>query len=78
MRAWAPTPPTGLPLDDETTDRLIAHLAADGLWLYDTITGTPLPADVRTYLSERIAALSDTHRLHGHQEEPRASDEVQE
>jgi AcrR family transcriptional regulator len=59
MNTWAPPTPTGLPLTEEQTNRLIAHLASDGLWLYDTITGTPLPPDVRNHLGECIARLVD-------------------
>ncbi|QXT62663.1 TetR/AcrR family transcriptional regulator [Tessaracoccus palaemonis] len=57
MEVWAPPAPSGLPLTTQQTDRLIAHLASDGLWVYDTITGTPLPPDVRAHLSSRIAEL---------------------
>lgn len=57
MKIWAPSTPTSLPLAEAETNRLLAHLASDGLWLYDTITGTPLPDDVREYLAERIANL---------------------
>ncbi len=58
MGAWAPPVPTAVPLSDEDADRLIAYLAADGLWVFDAITGTPLPADVRARLSERILHLT--------------------
>lgn len=57
MEAWAPPAPSSLPMTRQQTDRLIAHLASDGLWVYDTITGTPLPPDVRAHLSRRIAEL---------------------
>lgn len=57
MNIWAPPVPTSLPLTDEETNRLVAHLASDGLWLYDTITGTPLPPEVRTHLANKIAEL---------------------
>lgn len=56
MDTWAPAP--RLPLTDRDSDRLIAQLAADGLWLHDTITGARLPPEVRTRLAERIARLA--------------------
>lgn len=59
MRSWTPPTPSELPLEEPEINRLIAQLASDGLWLYDTITGTPLPQRIRTLLAERIVQLID-------------------
>lgn len=58
MDTWAPPTPGELPLTDQQANRIIAHLAADGLWIYDTVTGTPLPPEVRAHLAEHIANLA--------------------
>ncbi|QBE48465.1 TetR/AcrR family transcriptional regulator [Leucobacter triazinivorans] len=57
MNIWTPPTPTKAPLTDDEATRIIARLAADGLWLYDTITGIPMSSEVRAELGERIANL---------------------
>ncbi|MFV0285102.1 MAG: TetR/AcrR family transcriptional regulator [Demequina sp.] len=64
MESWAPPPPSGSPLSPEEADRLIAHLAADGLWIYETLTGIALPPETRDQLSRRIVEI--THPRHEH------------
>ncbi|MGO2750423.1 MAG: TetR/AcrR family transcriptional regulator [Pseudoclavibacter sp.] len=51
---WAPdspaTPPTGPELE-----QFVARLAADGPWLYEALTHTPLPRDVREHVANHLA-----------------------
>ncbi|WP_019870764.1 TetR/AcrR family transcriptional regulator [Salinispora oceanensis] len=58
MNRWTPPPPP--PTPPLTTDQLralIARLAADGLWLHETLTGTPMPDQMRRYIAQHIADL---------------------
>ncbi|GAA2429457.1 TetR/AcrR family transcriptional regulator [Streptomyces sp. NPDC059118] len=51
---WAPPP--AAPTDDPVTlDRFIVRLAADGLWLYESLTAERLDPDLRQAIAERIA-----------------------
>jgi AcrR family transcriptional regulator len=51
---WTP-PVTELATDAEALTRFIARLAADGLWLYDSLTDEPLDPELRRRVAERIA-----------------------
>jgi AcrR family transcriptional regulator len=51
---WSPPTPTSVPLSEADLRRTVARLAADGLWLNDTITGTPMSPEVRAALVEHL------------------------
>ncbi|MEV8004612.1 TetR/AcrR family transcriptional regulator [Streptomyces parvus] len=51
---WAP-PPASAGDDPATLDRFIVRLAADGLWLYDSLTSQQLTSEMRRAVAERIA-----------------------
>ncbi|PJN32574.1 TetR family transcriptional regulator [Streptomyces sp. CB02613] len=51
---WAP-PPASAGDDPTTLDRFIVRLAADGLWLYDSLTSQQLTSEMRRTVAERIA-----------------------
>lgn len=53
---WAPPPPQNAD-DQATLSRFIARLAADGLWIYDSLSSTPLPAEIRQRLTDRLQHL---------------------
>ncbi|MFI1309242.1 TetR/AcrR family transcriptional regulator [Streptomyces albidoflavus] len=59
MERWAP-PAAGAASDSEALDRLMARLAADGLWLYESVTGRRLDAGLRRAVAERIASGRET------------------
>lgn len=59
VRTWAPEVPAEGPLSAEQARGIIARLAADGLWLYNAITGTPMAPEVRAQLGEMIARLAE-------------------
>lgn len=55
IERWAPPP--AAPADDPAAlDRFIARLAADGLWLYESLTAERLDPGIRQAVAERIAA----------------------
>lgn len=43
------------PPTDEQLELLVLRLAADGLWIYDSIAGDPMDQELRRQLVERIA-----------------------
>ncbi|MFJ9685898.1 TetR/AcrR family transcriptional regulator [Streptomyces bacillaris] len=51
---WAP-PPAPATGDPAALDRFIARLAADGLWLYESLTDQRLGPDLRQAIAERLA-----------------------
>ncbi|WBQ02715.1 TetR/AcrR family transcriptional regulator [Kribbella sp. CA-293567] len=53
MDRWVP-PPTIDSEDSAALDRFIARLAADGLWLYDSLTTEALSPELRQAVAERI------------------------
>ncbi len=59
---WAPTLPTP-DADGEYPERLVhelvARMAADGLWSYETLTGIEVPAALRARIAEHIITLLD-------------------
>ncbi|GAA1657748.1 TetR/AcrR family transcriptional regulator [Actinoplanes couchii] len=57
MNRWVPPIPGSPPLTDQQLRMVLAQLAADGLWLHEALIGTTVPADMRQYLTEQIAAL---------------------
>ncbi|EEP69778.1 TetR family transcriptional regulator [Micromonospora sp. ATCC 39149] len=57
MNRWTPPLPHTPPLTTDQIRALIARLAADGLWLHETLTGTLMPDQMRRYLAQHIADL---------------------
>ncbi|MFH9733860.1 TetR/AcrR family transcriptional regulator [Streptomyces sp. NPDC017260] len=55
IERWAP-PPAPATDDPATLDPFIARLAADGLWLYESLTTERLDPDLRQAIAERLAA----------------------
>ena len=54
---WAPEPPAADAADDGDLDRFIARLAADGLWLFQSLSAHKLDPEVRARLAQKITAL---------------------
>ncbi|WP_329379286.1 TetR/AcrR family transcriptional regulator [Streptomyces sp. NBC_01716] len=54
IERWAPPPAPAID-DPAALDRFIARLAADGLWLYESLTAERLAPDLRQAIAERIA-----------------------
>ncbi|MFF1699830.1 TetR/AcrR family transcriptional regulator [Streptomyces sp. NPDC058257] len=54
MERWAPPLPTGAG-GPAALDQFIARLAADGLWLYESLTTERLSPELRRAVAERIA-----------------------
>ncbi|MFJ9982088.1 TetR/AcrR family transcriptional regulator [Streptomyces cyaneofuscatus] len=59
MERWAPSLTTDDVDDRAALDRFIARLAADGLWLYESLNTEPLAPELRRALAERIAGALD-------------------
>ncbi|GHB06431.1 MULTISPECIES: TetR/AcrR family transcriptional regulator [Streptomyces] len=59
MERWAPPSPTTDAGDPVALDRFIARLAADGLWLYESLTAERLTPELRRALAERITSALD-------------------
>ncbi|MFH8872809.1 TetR/AcrR family transcriptional regulator [Streptomyces griseus] len=57
---WAP-PPAPTAGDRAALDRFIVRLAADGLWLYDSLTAEGLDPDMRRAVADRIADALARH-----------------
>lgn len=57
MNRWTPPTPHTPPLTTDQLRALIARLAANGLWLHETLTGAPMPDPMRRYLAQHIADL---------------------
>ncbi|MGW0523226.1 TetR/AcrR family transcriptional regulator [Crossiella sp. NPDC003009] len=61
IRAWTDvlarwTPPAAEAADNPAAlARFVARLAADGLWMYESLTSEPLPAELRQLVAEHIA-----------------------
>lgn len=51
---WTPTPEAA-EQDPRSFDAFVARLTADGLWLYESISGAPLSAHLRQQIAKRIA-----------------------
>ncbi|MDI9902413.1 TetR/AcrR family transcriptional regulator [Rhodococcus sp. IEGM 1409] len=54
LERWALPPTTDLD-DPRALDQFIARLAADGLWLYESLTSERLTPELRRAVAERIA-----------------------
>jgi len=52
-----PSPAADGSYDEEELTLVLAHLAADGLWCYESSTGRELPAEIRSVLVDRILGL---------------------
>lgn len=58
LERWAP-PAEGAAEDPAALDRFVARLAADGLWLYESLTGERLAPELRRAVAERVAGEGD-------------------
>lgn len=56
---WAPEAPATGETEDHELDRFIARLAADGLWLFQSLSGQSLEPEVRDRVVARIIALGN-------------------
>lgn len=56
LQRWAPPVPTDGD-DQAAVDDFIARLAADGLWVYESLSSTPLDAGLKATIAERLAAM---------------------
>ncbi|MFD6800799.1 TetR/AcrR family transcriptional regulator [Streptomyces cyaneofuscatus] len=65
MERWAPSLTAANAHDPAALDRFIARLAADGLWLYESLTTGRLTPRLRLALAERIATALDHEEDHG-------------
>lgn len=54
LEGWAPPPPQGVD-NLAALAPFIARLAADGLWMYESLTGRKLADSVRSLIAEQIA-----------------------
>lgn len=55
INRWIPDPATIDPTDPRALQKLTAYLAADGLWLSESIGAVSLPQGLRTALAEHLA-----------------------
>lgn len=55
MERWVPPLTSTYADDPDALDQFIARLAADGLWLYESLTAERLTPQLRRALAERIA-----------------------
>jgi hypothetical protein len=56
LSRWAPSIEEAAS-DPAALTRFIAHLAADGLWMYESLTNKPLPPELRRLVAENIAHM---------------------
>lgn len=56
LNGWAPPPPESAH-DASALSGFIARLAADGLWMYESLTGQELPASIRDAIAEQIVRV---------------------
>ncbi|CAD7714554.1 HTH-type transcriptional regulator BetI [Xanthomonas hydrangeae] len=56
LERWAPPVPTDTQ-DEAALDDFIARLAADGLWVYESLSSTPLDKDLKATIAERLAKM---------------------
>ncbi|KLD71186.1 TetR/AcrR family transcriptional regulator [Xanthomonas pisi] len=56
LERWAPPVPTDTQ-DEAVLDDFIARLAADGLWVYESLSSTPLGKDLKAAIAERLAKM---------------------
>jgi len=60
VNRWTPPTSATAPLSPQEALRLIAYLAADGLWLHEALTGAHIPHQIREQLAEQLAHLTNT------------------
>ncbi|AJQ90785.1 TetR/AcrR family transcriptional regulator [Propionibacterium freudenreichii] len=63
MSRWTPALDTDQPMGDAELDHAVARLAADGLWLYESLSTHALSPGVRQQIVSRLSALA--HRPDG-------------
>jgi hypothetical protein len=54
LSRWTPSAAEVM-ADPDALARFIAQLAADGLWMYESLTNEPLPPELRQRVAEHIA-----------------------
>lgn len=52
---WIPDPAEIDPTDPRALQKMVAYLAADGLWLSESVGAAPLPPELRAALVEHLA-----------------------
>ena len=52
---WSPDPVSIDPNDPDALQKMVIYLAADGLWLNNSIGATPIPIKTRQILAEHLA-----------------------
>lgn len=52
---WIPDPASIDPTDPRALQKMVAYLAADGLWLSESVGAAPLPHELRAALAEHLA-----------------------
>lgn len=52
---WVPDPASIDPTDPRALQKMVAYLAADGLWLSESVGAVPLPHELRAALAEHLA-----------------------
>lgn len=60
LTRWTPPIPTTEHLSPTQLNHAIARLAADGLWLHESLTSTPLPPTTRQQIADHLTALTNT------------------
>lgn len=64
LERWAAPAPVDVH-DTEALVRFIARLAADGLWIHQSLTGKPLPQDLRDAVARHIVGIAHLLPNHG-------------
>ena len=59
LEGWASPAPEHLD-DQPVLDRFIARLAADGLWVYESLTGKKLPDQIRDAIAAQIVSVIES------------------
>jgi AcrR family transcriptional regulator len=59
LDAWASPPPQDT-RDPAALARFIARLAADGLWMYESLSGKKLPEQIRNAIAEQIVGVIES------------------
>ena len=61
---WVPDPASIDPTDPRALQKMVAYLAADGLWLSESVGAIPLPHQLRAALAEHLArSVADADEL---------------
>lgn len=61
LARWTPPTPTDLS-DPVAVDRFIMRLAADGLWVYESLSSQPLDPELRQRIADLIASRIPRHQ----------------